>query len=394
MAPTGPLSRFLVLDLSRVRAGPTAVRQLGDWGARVIKIEAPSGTAWDEPMGGPRHGPDFQNLHRNKRSLTLNLKTPEGTAVFKRMVQDADVVVENFRPDVKHRLGIDYETLSALNPRLVYASISGFGQDGPYRDRPGFDQIAQGMGGLMSITGLPGQGPVRAGIPVADLTAGVFCAMGILIALLERETSGKGQWVHSSLLESQISMLDFQAERWLLKGEVPPQAGNDHPTSIPTGVFPTSDGYINIAATGQAMWTRLCKALGADRLLDDDDFKTDAGRSKHRARLNKELSAITATRKSTEWVNLLNDAGVPCGPIYSIDQVFADEQVKHLGIAQKVPHPTMGDIRVVGQPVHLSRTPSELRTAAPEKGEHTDEILREFGYDGDAIANLREKHIV
>ena len=391
---TGPLSRFLVLDLSRVRAGPTAVRQLADWGARVIKIETPSGVAGDEPMGGPRHGPDFQNLHRNKRSLTLNLKSPAGVAVFKRLVERADVVVENFRPDVKYRLGIDYDNLRAVNPRLVYGSISGFGQDGPYRDRPGFDQIAQGMGGLMSITGLPGQGPVRVGIPVADLTAGVFCAMGILIALLERETSGEGQWVQSSLLEAQISMLDFQAERWLLKGDVPKQAGNDHPTSIPTGVFPTSDGYINIAATGQAMWTRLCKAIGAEHLLDDEEFRTDAGRSKHRARLNKELAATTATRASGEWVRLLNETGVPCGPIYSIDQVFADEQVWHLGIAQTVPHPVLGNIQVVGQPVHLSRTPSELRTAAPEKGEHTDEILREFGYDDAAIADLRRQQVI
>jgi len=391
---TGPLSRFLVLDLSRVRAGPTAVRQLADWGARVIKIETPSGVAGDEPMGGPRHGPDFQNLHRNKRSLTLNLKSPTGVAVFKRLVEHADVVVENFRPDVKHRLGIDYDSLRTVNARLVYASISGFGQDGPYRDRPGFDQIAQGMGGLMSITGIPGQGPVRVGIPVADLTAGVFCAMGILIALLERETSGQGQWVQSSLLEAQISMLDFQAERWLLKGDVPKQAGNDHPTSIPTGVFPTSDGHINIAATGQAMWTRLCKAIGAEHLLDDEEFKTDAGRSKHRARLNKELAAITATRASGEWVRLLNDAGVPCGPIYSIDQVFADEQVRHLGIAQTVPHSALGDIQVVGQPVHLSRTPSKLRTAAPEKGEHTDEILREFGYDEATIADLRRRQVI
>ena len=391
---TGPLSRFLVLDLSRVRAGPTAVRQLADWGARVIKIETPSGVAGDEPMGGPRHGPDFQNLHRNKRSLTLNLKSPTGVAVFKRLVEHADVVVENFRPDVKHRLGIDYDSLRTVNARLVYASISGFGQDGPYRDRPGFDQIAQGMGGLMSITGIPGQGPVRVGIPVADLTAGVFCAMGILIALLERETSGQGQWVQSSLLEAQISMLDFQAERWLLKGDVPKQAGNDHPTSIPTGVFPTSDGHINIAATGQAMWTRLCKAIGAEHLLDDEEFKTDAGRSKHRARLNRELAAITATRASGEWVRLLNDAGVPCGPIYSIDQVFADEQVRHLGIAQTVPHSALGDIQVVGQPVHLSRTPSKLRTAAPEKGEHTDEILREFGYDEATIADLRRRQVI
>ena len=265
---TGPLARFKVIDLSRVRAGPTAVRQLADWGADVIKIESPDG---DAGLGGERHGPDFQNLHRNKRSLTLNLKSPDGLAVMKRLVAQTDVVVENYRPDVKFRLGVDYESLKAINPRIVYASISGFGQDGPYRDRPGFDQIAQGMGGLMSITGEPGRGPMRVGIPVADLTAGIFAAMGILIALLEREQSGEGQWVKSSLLGAQISMLDFQAARWTIDKEVPGQAGNNHPTSIPTGVFQTADGYINIAAAGDDIYRRLCKALNANHLASRSD---------------------------------------------------------------------------------------------------------------------------
>ena len=256
------LNRFTVLDLTRVRAGPTCVRQLADWGANCIKIEMPEHMTDGEGLGGPREGSDFQNLHRNKRSITLNLKSPEGVAVLKKMAAKADVVVENFRPDVKKRLGIDYEALSAVNPRLIYASISGFGQDGPYANRPGFDQIAQGMGGLMSITGLPGQGPVRVGIPVADLTAGLFAAMGIMVALLEREQSGKGQAIDTSLLQAQIFMLDFQATRWLTGGEVPPQAGNNHPTSIPTGVFKTSDGYINIAAAGQKMWEQVCETLG------------------------------------------------------------------------------------------------------------------------------------
>ena len=301
-----PLSRFTVLDLTRVRAGPTAVRQLADWGANVIKIEAPPQPG--DGLGGPRHGPDFQNLHRNKRSLTLDLKSPDGIEIFRKLVRRADVVVENYRPDVKTRLGIDYAALRPLNPRLVYASISGFGQSGPYRDRPGFDQIAQGMGGLMSITGLPGQGPVRVGIPVADLTAGIFCAMGILVALLEREVSGEGQWVESSLLAAQIAMLDFQAARWLVAHEVPQQAGNDHPTSIPTGVFRTRDGHINIASAGDEIFGRLCRTLEVPELAQNPDYKTGRARSENRKALNAAIEAITATRDSAEWIERLNAA--------------------------------------------------------------------------------------
>ena len=300
------LSRFTVLDLTRIRSGPTAVRQLADWGADVIKIEAPTDIADAEQPGGPRHGADFQNLHRNKRAMTLNLKDPRGRDAFLRLAARADVVVENYRPDVKAKLGIDYEALRAINPRIVYASISGFGQDGPYHKRPGFDQIAQGMGGLMSITGAPGEGPMRVGIPIADLTAGLFCAMGILTALLEREQSGQGQWVQTSLLQAQIFMLDFQAARWLMHGDVPRQAGNNHPTSIPTGVFRTSDGYINIAATGHNMWERLAQAIGAPELMEDESFKTSAGRSANCDALNAPSSrrhgavrAPTGSRSST-----------------------------------------------------------------------------------------------
>jgi crotonobetainyl-CoA:carnitine CoA-transferase CaiB-like acyl-CoA transferase len=391
-SPPLPLSRFKVLDSTRVRAGPTAVRQLADWGAEVIKIEAPPSPG--EGLGGPRHGPDFQNLHRNKRSLTLDLKAPEGTEIFRKLVREADVVVENYRPDVKTRLGIDYEALRAINPRLVYASISGFGQSGPYRDRPGFDQIAQGMGGLMSITGLPGQGPVRVGIPVADLSAGIFCAMGILVALLEREVSGQGQWVESSLLAAQIAMLDFQAARWLIAREVPEQAGNDHPTSIPTGVFRTRDGHINIASAGDEIFHRLCRALDAPGLADDPDYRTGKLRSDNRKALNAAIEAITETRDSAEWIERFNKAGVPAGPIYTMDQVFADPQVKHLGIAQPVDHPTLGRLELVGQAVTLSRTPSRLRNASPEPGEHSEQILRELGYSDGDIAGLREQRIV
>src|SRR5260221_6453976 len=280
------LERFTVLDLTAVRSGPTCVRQLADWGANVIKIEMPPALTVGEPAGGPRDGPDFQNLHRNKRAITLNLKSKEGLAAFKRLVKKADVVVENFRPDVKKRLGIDYKDLKKVNPKIILGSISGFGQDGPYAERPGFDQIAQGMGGLMSITGLPGQGPVRVGIPIADLCAGLVCALGILVALLEREKSKKGQYVATSLLEAQIFMLDFQGARWLIGGEVPGQAGNNHPTSIPTGVFKTADGHINIASTGSKIWARFCNAANPTELMQRPEYQTAAERSKHRDGLN------------------------------------------------------------------------------------------------------------
>ncbi len=383
------LTRFTVIDLTRVRAGPTCVRQLADWGARVVKIEAPPSA--DEPMGGPREAGDFQNLHRNKRSITLDLKTPPGLAAFKRMVKKADVVVENFRPGVKKRLGIDYKTLRKVNPRLVYASISGFGQDGPYADRPGFDQIAQGMGGLMSITGPPGQGPFRVGIPVADLSAGLFAAIGVLIALLEREKSGKGQAIETSLLQAQIFMLDFQAARYLVSGEVARQAGNNHPTTIPTGAFKASDGYINIATTGGKMWERFCSAIGAATLAQNPDYRTAEARSKNRDALNAAIDRLLLNGTSAAWIERLNKAGVPCGPIYSIDQVFADPQVKHLGMAQKV---AGSALRLVGQPVSLSRTPSRLAARPPKLGEHTDAVLREFGFSTREIAALHKAKAV
>jgi crotonobetainyl-CoA:carnitine CoA-transferase CaiB-like acyl-CoA transferase len=385
------LTRFTVLDLTRVRAGPTCVRQLADWGANVVKIEAPPTP--EEPMGGPRERSDFQNLHRNKRSMTLNLKAPEGLAAFKRMVKKADVVVENFRPNVKKRLGIDYKALAKTNPRLVYASISGFGQDGPYAGRPGFDQIAQGMGGLMSITGLPGQGPVRVGIPVADLCAGLFAAIGILVALLEREKSGKGQAIETSLLQAQIFMLDFQASRYLVEGEVARQAGNNHPTTIPTGVFKTRDGYVNIATTGGKMWERFCRTIGAAALAQNPDYKMAETRLKNRDALNAEIETYLKDRTSAEWVERFNRDGVPSGPIYSIDQVFADPQVRHLGIAQNVAG-TKPALRLVGQPISMSRTPSRLVARPPRLGEHTDAVLKEFGFSARQIAALHKANAV
>ncbi len=390
----GPLSRFIVLDLTRVRAGPTAVRQLADWGADVIKIEPPERADSAPNLSGGRDGSDFQNLQRNKRAVTLNLKAPHGLALFERLVARADVVVENFRPEVKRRLRIDYESLRRVNPRLVYASISGFGEDGPYADRPGFDQIAQGMGGLMSITGLPGQGPVRAGVPIADLSAGLYCAFGILVALLEREQSGEGQWVGTSLLQAQIAMLDFQAARWLMDGEVPPQAGNNHPTTIPTGVFRTADGHINVAVAGDEIWRRLCRALDARHLETDPRYADGEARSANRDALNEALEACLVRRDSAHWIRALNEAGVPCGPIYRIDETFADPQVEHLGMARPVDHPRLGDIALVGQPLRMSRAPDSPYHAAPERGQHNEEVYRALGVGDEELRSLREQGVI
>ena len=392
MPSADALSHLRVIDLTRVRAGPTCAKQFADWGADVIKVEAPA-TDGDDGFG-PRQGSDFQNLHRNKRSLSLNLKDPRGVEVLKRLVRTADILIENYRPDVKHRLGIDYDTLAEVNPGLIYASISGFGQDGPYRDRAGFDQIAQGMGGLMWVTGLPGQGPVRAGIPVADLTAGLYAALGILIALQERARSGKGQWVQSSLLSAMVAMMDFQAARWLVEGHVAAQAGNDHPTSIPTGVFPTSDGYVNIAAAGNVIWTRLCEALGEPSLAAQAEYVSGALRSKNRAALNELLAGLTRRHRSNELIELLNKAGVPCGPIYKMNEVFDDPQVRHLGMAAPVPKPGGGELALVGPAMRLSRTPARMTRTMGPAGEHDEEILRDLGYVPAEIAQLRADKVI
>ena len=385
-AASEALKSIRVLDLTRVRSGPTCVRQLADWGADVIKIETPVDTA---QLGGPRSGADFQNLHRNKRSLTLNLKSDQGLEAFRRLAKTADVVVENFRPGVKTRLGIDYETLSEDNPGLVYASISGFGQDGPLAARPGFDQIAQGMGGLMSITGKPGEGPMRVGIPIADLCAGLFAAQGIMIALLERHNSGRGQWIQTSLLQAQVFMLDFQAARVLMDGDVPGQAGNNHPTSIPTGVFPTKDGYMNLAVAGQEIWGRFARALGREDWLDDERFATPPARSENRDALGDEIELITVNRKTSEWVEAMNEAGVPAGEINDIRQVFENPQVKHLGMAQPVNSHERGETHVVGQPILMSRTPSHIASPPPLAGEHSEGILTELGYSADEITRMK-----
>ena len=388
------LSHIRVIDLTRVRSGPTAVRQLADWGADVIKVEAPESVEPDGALGASRHTSDFQNLHRNKRSITLNLKKSEALEILMKLVEKSDVVVENFRPDVKKRLGIDYETLKKRNPRIILASISGFGQDGPYARRPGFDQIAQGMGGLMSITGEPGKGPMRVGIPVADLTAGLFCAMGIQTALLEREKSGIGQWVNTSLLQAQIFMLDFQASRWLCDNNIAGQAGNNHPTSVPIGVFKTSDGSINLAVVGETIWRRFAEAVDKRDWLEMEEFKDAKNRLKNRDYLNSLIEELTVTKSSNEWVEKLEKVGVPCGPINSIDKVFEDPQVKHLGIAQSVDTIPFGETELVGQPFNLSRTPSSLKQRPPEKGEQNSDVLSELGFSDKELNDFKNQEII
>ena len=382
------LQRFRVIDLTQVRSGPTCIRQLSDWGADVIQVQMPEHMRGDDTLGG-QDGSDYQYTHRNKRSVTLNLKEPEGIAALKKLIATADVVVENFRPDVKFRLGIDYDTLAQTNPRLVYASISGYGQTGPLAGRPGFDQIAQGMSGLMSVTGAPGEGPMRVGIPIGDLCAGIFAAQGILVALLERETSGKGQWLHTSLLESMVYMMDFQTSRYLIDGEVATQAGNFHPTSIPTGVYKARDGYMNIAVFGSKIWERFCTILGAPQWITDPRYHDKPSRSVNRDALNAEINARLAAQDRAYWVTQFNEGGVACGLISNMQEALEEPQVQHLGMVKEVVSAWQGPQRLVGQPMQLERTPSTIARAAPRRGEHSEEILRELGLGTDDLARMK-----
>jgi crotonobetainyl-CoA:carnitine CoA-transferase CaiB-like acyl-CoA transferase len=392
--PRLPLSRFKVIDLTLARAGPSCVRTLADWGADVIRVEPPPDDADASELVGKRDGSDFQNLHRNKRAITLNLKTDEGREILMRLAEQADVIVENMRPGVTKRLGVDFEAVKARNPRIVYGSISGFGQYGPYHSRPSIDQIAQGMSGIMSVTGIPGQGPVRVGVAVTDIMAGAFLAQGILIALLDREVSGQGRWVQTSLIEAGITLLDFQATRWTMDKKVPPQEGNFHPTNTPMGLYPTADGFLNLAATGNKNFQTFCKLIDREKMVSDPRFASTALRGRNREALNETIATALRAKTSREWFEMMVEAGLPCGPVYSIKDAFADPQVEALRIKRSVTHPRLGDIDLIAQPCEMTGFDRNIRTATPDLGEHNDEILQSLGYDADAIEGLKAKRVI
>src|ERR1700759_509081 len=389
-----PLSRFKVIDLTLARAGPSCVRTLADWGADVIRVEPPPDAGEAGELVGRRDGSDFQNLHRNKRAITLNLKSDEGREILLRLAEQADVVVENMRPGVTKRLGVDYESVRQRNQRVVYGSISGFGQCGPYTWRPSIDQIAQGMSGIMSVTGIPGQGPVRVGVAVTDIMAGAFLAQGILIALLDREVSGQGRWVQTSLIEAGLTLLDFQATRWTMDKKIPPQEGNNHPTNPPMGCFRTADGHINIVATSNKNFQIFCKLIDRQDMAADPRFVSTASRRQNKQAMNEIIAAALLAKTTAEWFDLIVAAELPGGPVYNIKQAFADPQVEALKLKRSVKHPRLGELDLVAQPCQITGFDRDIRTATPDLGENNNKILGSLGYSAEEIEKLKAARVI
>lgn len=393
----GALTGVKVLDLTRVLAGPFCTMVLADLGAEVIKIEVPE--TGDDSRSFPPfikgESTYFMSLNRGKKSLTLNLRHPKGKTILKDLAKRVDVLIENYRPGTMKKLGMDYPVLSVENPRLIYAAVSGFGQNGPYKDKPAYDFIVQGMGGVMGLTAHPGGQPTRVAVGIGDMTAGLFAAIGILSALRERDVSGRGQMVDVAMLDCQVSLMENPLVRYLATGEVPRPIGNTHPTANPMGAYPTKDGNLIIAVGNDSLWKTFCHSIGKEEWIQDERFLSNAKRTENIAQLGELLAQLFRSRNTTEWIELLEKTGIPCGPINSVDQVAHDPNVAFREMIVSVPHPTAGEVKMSGVAIKMSRTPGGIASSPPRLGEHNHEVLKNFlGYSLERIETLEKEEVI